>query len=287
MQVQGGIYDHIIDNYNSLTKAEQRVADYVLTHKGTLMDLTISELAKECAVGEATLTRFCRDIGCKGFNNFKLELAKKMLPAERQSAYTYYSEVQAEDPLEDKSKKICRRLIEALERTLSLLEYADLARAVDWMIACKGVYCFGEGNSSIAAMEAWGRFSTATPKFHWVSDSHMQAITASLLTPDDIILYFSYSGATRELVEIAELKEKTGSKMILVTRFQNSPGAAMSDIVLPCGANESPLQQGSVSAKVAQLYVIDILFNEFSSRNLEQSIENRNKTAGAISRKLL
>lgn len=287
MEKQMDIYERIVNAYSSLTKSEQKVSDYVLAHKDSLADMTISELARECNVGEATLTRFCKDIGCKGFNNFKLELAKLSLPAERQSAYTYYSEVQATDSVEDKCKKICHRLTEALERTLELINYGAIEQAVDWIVDCNRVYCFGEGNSSIAAMEAWGRFAIATSKFNWVSDAHFQAMTTSLLDERDVILYFSYSGATRELLEIAELKEKSGARMILVTRFPNSPGAQLADLVLPCGANESPLQQGSVSAKVAQLYIIDVLFNEFSSRDLEGTIENRDKTAGAISRKLL
>ncbi|MEG0825734.1 MAG: SIS domain-containing protein, partial [Oscillospiraceae bacterium] len=102
-----------------------------------------------------------------------------------------------------------------------------------------------------------------------------------------VILYFSFSGATRALVEIGELCKKSKAHMSLVTRYPHSPGAAYADLLLICGANESPLQQGSVSAKIAQLFIVDILFNEYCARDLDTSIRNRQKTLDAIGPKLL
>lgn len=81
------------------------------------------------------------------------------------------------------------------------------------------VYCFGQGNTSIIAMDAWGRFSSITSKFHWINDFHMQAITAATLGAKDVILYFSFSGAMRELSELGGLVQKTEAKLIL-----GSPG---------------------------------------------------------------
>ncbi|MEG0756628.1 MAG: MurR/RpiR family transcriptional regulator, partial [Oscillospiraceae bacterium] len=283
------IFNHLIQDFNKLTKSEMVAADYVLKHKLEVQNLTISELAAASGVSEATLTRFCHTVGCKGFNDFKLAIAQATARSDRGpvAEYDSYGDVHAEDSIEDKCQKLCSRGIDALRQTLAMIDTHNITTAVDMICRANRVLCFGQGNSSIVAADAWGRFSSTTPKFNWISDSHMQVSAAALLEEDDVILYFSFSGATRALVEIGELCKKSKAHMILVTRYPHSPGAAYADLILICGANESPLQQGSVSAKIAQLFIVDILFNEYCARDLDTSVRNRQKTLDAIGPKLL
>ena len=131
----------------------------------------------------------------------------------------------------------------------------------------RSVFCFGQGNSSIVAEDAWCRFCVVSPKFHTVSNSRLQADTAALLTGEDVVLYFSFSGAVPELLEMGQILKKSKARLILVTRFPNSPGAQYADLLLLCGAHEAPAQQGSIAAKVSQLFIVDILFHEFCAQN--------------------
>ncbi|MEG2421718.1 MAG: MurR/RpiR family transcriptional regulator [Oscillospiraceae bacterium] len=282
------IFSHLIQDFNTLTKSEMVAADYVLGHKLEVQNLTISELAAASGVSEATLTRFCHSVGCKGFNDFKLAIAQATARSDRPAEeYDSYGDVHAEDSIEEKCQKLCARGIDALRQTLELMDPKQISIAVDMLTGANRVLCFGQGNSSIVASDAWGRFCSVTPKFSWIADSHLQVSAAALLEEGDVILYFSFSGATRALVEIGELCKKSKARLILVTRYPQSPGAAYADLLLMCGANESPLQQGSVSAKIAQLFIVDILFNEYCARDLDTSVRNRQKTLDAIGPKLL
>ena len=139
----------------------------------------------------------------------------------------------------------------------------------------------------ILAQEAAHLFSTATPKFFAVWDSHIQAINASQMAPGDVALYFSYSGSTRELLECAKMIRERGASTILITRFPKSPGAELADAVLQCGADESPLQLGSVAAKIAQMYLLDVLFSEVCREDLENARRSRQRIADALSEKHL
>ena len=89
------------------------------------------------------------------------------------------------------------------------------------------------------------------------------------------------------MMETMEIARERQGKVILVTRFPNSPGAALSDIVLQCGANENPLQSGSIAARIAQMYLVDVLFSEYSRRNLIRTRDNRARIAEALARKHL
>ena len=76
-------------------------------------------------------------------------------------------------------------------------------------------------------------------------------------------------------------------KCILVTRYPKSPGAELADVVLECGSNEGPLQLGSVAARMAQLYLVDLLFSEVSRRDMETIRARRKQVAEALGEKHL
>ena len=262
------IFSEIILCYNNLTRAETKVADYVLRHKQTIHRQSISELAANCEVSEATITRFCHSIGCGSYNEFKLTVVQSSVSSDNMRMGTdLYSTLLPSDSLEQKSRKLCNVSMDALTKTLHILDMEAISDAVDILSAAKGVYCFGQGNSSIVAEDAWGRFSCVSTKFHYISNSHLQSTTAGLLGKGDVILYFCFSGNVRELSEVGQILSGSAAKLILVTRFPNSPGAQYADLLLLCGANEAPEQQGSIAAKIGQLFIVDVLFHEYCARN--------------------
>ncbi|MEG1407945.1 MAG: SIS domain-containing protein, partial [Ruthenibacterium sp.] len=177
--------------------------------------------------------------------------------------------------------------VSSLAQTVALAEEARFAAAADALMRAKRVFCFGQGNSLVIAMIAWSRFISVSKKFYCVGDAHLQSSNAALCDAEDVILYFSYSGSTRDMMDILPTAHKNGAKIILVTRFENSPAAQFSDTVLLCGSNEGPLQVGSMAAKAAQLMVIDILFNSYWMCNEKECEEHTQATAQMIARKLL
>lgn len=280
------IYELIVSQYVHMTVAERRVADYFLQHKPNTLTMSITPIANVCNVSPATLTRFARKLGCESFSVFRSRLFEEA-PAIKDDIHDFYSEVQASDSVEEKSKKLLYIYNDALRSTQALISEDGIHEAVDLLWNAKTVYCFGQGSSSSVALDAVTRFAPITSKFHWIADSHLQSTTAALLSEDEVILYFSFSGSTRELLETGQLVRNSPGKMILVTRFPNAPGVPYCDVLLQCGANESPKNQGAMAAKIVQLYIIDILFNEYSSRNVESAIQRRKKTLDATSKKMI
>lgn len=262
------IFSTLIHSYNNLTKSETKVADYILRHKQQVHLQSISELAAACDVSEATISRFCHSVGCGSFNEFKLAVVHAISSFESASDGTdLYSTILPTDPIEQKCRKLCNVGTNALQQTLNELDVERLDKAVDMLSQAKNVFCFGQGNSGIVAEDAWGRFSCVSPKFHYIANADFQKVTAQLLGKDDVVLYFSFSGSVRELSEVGRILQKNGTKLILMTRFPNAPGAAYADLLLICGANEPPQQRGSIAVKIGQLFIVDVLFHEYCARN--------------------
>ena len=91
--------------------------------------------------------------------------------------------------------------------------------------------------------------------------------------PEDVVLFISYSGATRDMLETLRTAKASGAKIILLTHYEDSPGAAMADVVLRCGAQESPLDSGSIPIKVAVLYVGEVLLLRYMLDDPEHTNE--------------
>ncbi|MCR5072554.1 MAG: MurR/RpiR family transcriptional regulator [Clostridiales bacterium] len=278
------VIDKISAAYYELTASEKKTADYVMNNREHAQYLSIAELAEYSGVAEATVSRFCRRLGYKGFNAFRLALAN--------AAYSIAPEAGLlSGPIEttDSFEQMCEKLYSAdqaaMRQTLELIDPEKIRAAVDMLYAAGRVVCMGQGGSMLVAQDAGHLFSTVSGKFSAVADSHIQIITAVNMHSDDVILFFSYSGATKELIDTMRTAKERGVKTLLITRFRKSPGALLADLVLPCGANESPLQLGSIPAKIAQLYLIDVLFSEYCRRNLDACRESRERLAAALEAK--
>ncbi len=280
------VFDKIGRDYYELTGAEKRTADFILANRDRCQFLSIAELAELSGVAEATVSRFCRRLGYKGYNAFKLAIANASTPASRDEDMLS-GPVELSDSVEEMSSKLYSADQEAMRQTLELVEPEKISRAADLLQQAGRVVCMGQGGSMLLAEVASNLFATVSGKFLSVSDSHSQVMTAVNLDPGDVILFFSYSGATRDMLDTMRAAKSRGVKLLLITRFPKSPGAAMADLVLLCGSNEGPLQLGSVPAKIAQLFLLDVLFSEFCRRDLRAARQSKERVAEAMEGKHL
>lgn len=279
----GDVFIKVNREYYQLTGAERKIADYMLLQRQECQYLSISEMAEVAGVAEATVSRFCRRLGYKGYSEFKLAVAGSASAQRPMSPL--YGAVQPEDSMGDMCQKIYAADVDAITQTLALINPAAITAAADLLLAADRVLCMGLGGSMMLAQETALLFSTARPNFFAVEDSHLQAIRCAMLTERDAVIYFSYSGSTRDIVDVMKLARERGAKTVLVTRFPQSPGAACADVVLECAAREGPLQMCSVATRMGQLYIIDVLFSEVCRRDMETCRNRRRQVAEALAGK--
>ena len=276
------ILDRIHASYYQLAAAERRVADYVLAQYRQVQFMSITQLAEECGAADATVSRFCRSLKLKGFNAFKIELAKYCAGITAESMSVHPAPT---DTPEGRCAEAGRLSQEAIGQTIALVRMEDVEKTVSIFEAADRVFCMGAGGSMLLASECAHLFSTVCNKFTAVWDSHMQMSITATMNRNDVIVLFSYSGATECGVEVLDLAKQRGIRTVLITRYPKSPAAKLADTVLCCGSSESPFQFGSVPAKVAQLVLLDVLFQEYLHRNREECEENLQRIAAALSEK--
>lgn len=281
------ILETITEQYPSFTRSEKKLANYILAHPNESQYLSIRSLAENSEVSESTITRFCYTLGLEGYNSLKLALAKsgQILPSP-DAPESLKRISSSDDGLKEMIEDLYNSYITAFKETVEQFNPDSFNKAVDLLSAARRVYCFGSGGSMVMAMEAWARFSVCSSAFIHIADSHMQVIAISTASKEDVILYFSYSGATKDFQDVARISKERGIPIILITHFKNSSAAQAASVTLLCGYNESPLQLGCVPAKMGQLLLIDCLYNAFYRKNFAACSKAESSTLESVSNKL-
>ncbi len=268
---------------NDLTKSGRAVAEYLVQHADEAQYLSISSLAKKCNVAEATVFRFCRALGFDGYHEMRIALAQANatgMPVNQRTP----------EPGADTST-LCEHasalFLTAINGTQSALSPQAIERAAALLHSARQVFCFGQGGSMLLANDICARFAGLSAKFRTAGDSHFQLMTASLMTTQDVVLFVSYSGATRDMLETLKAAKLAGAKVILLTHYEDSPGAKLADVVLLCGAQESPLDSGSIPIKVAVLYVAEVLLLRFMLDDPQNTTSAQDRTSEALAVKML
>ena len=268
---------------NDLTKSGHMVADYLVQHAAEAQYLSISSLARECKVAEATVFRFCRALGFEGYHEMRIALAQA-------NATGALVNQRAPEPDAD-TATLCEHagalFMTAINGTQNALSPEAVDKAVALLHSARQVFCLGQGGSMLLANDICARFSSLSNKFRTAGDSHMQILAASLMTEEDVVLFVSYSGATRDMIETLRTAKAAGAKIILITHYEDSPGAKLADIVLLCGAQENPLDSGSIPIKVAVLYVAEVLLLRYMLDDQQQTNEAQDRTTEALAVKML
>lgn len=281
------IVDRMIKNYENFTKSERKIVDYILTNRNDAQYLSITDLSNACDISVSTVSLFCRKLDMDGFNAFKLELAKATMPQTNIPYAAAYGNVLPDDTTKQVLEKIYNDHLTALKKTYMHLKEESITAAVDCLMSARRVLCLGQGNHAMVAKSAWAKFSTVTDNFFTMDDSHLQTLAVSTLCAKDVVLFFSYSGSTHDLLELANLIKVTGAKLILVTRYPNSPGGELADVTLQIGIDERPQSYGSLAAMTAQIFIIDLLYNEYCRRDHERCDDVRDFVGKALAKKCL
>lgn len=283
MSTTTNFWELLQQRQDELTKSGRAVADYLVHHADEAQYLSISSLARECKVAEATVFRFCRALGFEGYHEMRIALAQ----ANATGALVNQHEPEPGATTASLCEHASGLFLTAINGTQNSLSPEAVEQAVDLMRAARQVFCLGQGGSMLLANDICARFSSLSNKFRTAGDSHLQILAASLMGPEDVVLFISYSGATRDMLETLRTAKASGAKIILLTHYEDSPGAKLADIVLLCGAQESPLDSGNIPVKVALLYVAEVLVLRYTMDDPENANAAQDRTSEALAVKML
>lgn len=281
MAINDNILIKIRDMKESLTPVEKLVAEYVLENLEEIPHLSIKSLAQLTKTSDASVLRFCKTMGYKGYRNFIVSISASIgsMDDEQKDQYT---DIQPGDDLSIIISNISRNNSKSIEDTLSVIDKNEIARAVKVLRESSRIVFFGIGASGLVGIDAEQKFSRINKMCHSYTDGHSQLTNATLLDKSDVAIFISNSGSTIEIIESLDIVKKNGACVIAITKYNKSELAEKADIVLSISTPEVTIRSGAMGSRIAMLTVIDILFAGVASAEYKKVKKYLTKTHDII-----
>ena len=267
--------------YSGLRAAEQRVADFILKHPDELIYLTVTELAERTNTSESTVVRLCQKIGYKGYQEFKIVLARDLV----EPTTAIYAAIEPGDSLATVKTKVFQANTQALRDTIEVLDDEMLERAVDALSNARRIDLYGVGGSGPLALDAYHKFLKLGLQAVALSDGDLMAMSSALLGPGDVALGISHTGASRDVTDALNRAKTNGATTIGITHRPTSPITKVSDITLVTAAKQTAFRSDAGSSRIAQLTIIDTLYVGVAHKGHDRALRMIEKTREATASK--
>ncbi|PZE22788.1 MurR/RpiR family transcriptional regulator [Paenibacillus xerothermodurans] len=276
-----GYLTRIDSVYAQLSQSEKKVADYVSSGAEEIIHLSIAELAERSGSSDSSIIRFCRRLGYKGYQDLKINVAKDVMRPEKQ----IQEGIELNDSVTAIKQKIYESSVQALHDTLEVLQDDQLEKAIDAIAAARMIEIYGTGASGSVAFDAQHKFLKIGIKTLAYTDVFMQAMSASLLNEQDVLIAISHSGTNLDIIHAAETAREQGATVICITNFSKSPITKVAHITLFTAAPETMFRTDAVASRIAQLMIIDAIYTAVALKHPQRASDSLFKTRNSTTHK--
>lgn len=258
--------------YDALSPAEQKVARYFLENLSSVFDDPIASLAEKSGVSQVMWVRFCKSLGFSGLKDMKKNLVSQLREAREEAAVPSsmdFLDTQIYSSTEDIIRGIEASAVDAVKSTAKIQEPAVLEAVAARIAAAQSVRLFGVGASGLVAEDLYHKLLRIDLKAIFCTDTHMQLTYITSMKPGDVAVFFSNSGRTAEILELAKAASERRACIVAVTKYGPNPLMELADYVLPTSSPELEFRSGAMSSRVAALLVVDMLFTTLCNKNYD------------------
>lgn len=253
---------------DSLNNSEKKVATYFLNNIENIFSIPIARLADESGVSQVTWIRFCKAIGYDGLKDLKKSLFIELNNSATDITETLeFSDIRKDSTLEQMCNTIKNAAIQAVDDTIKLIDPEAFTKAVDIIAKANNVRIFGVGASAQVADDLYKKLMRINKNATFGYDMHTQLTYGANAGPKDVAIIFSYSGTTKEMLEILSLTQKANCPTIAITKYTKSPLVANADYSIYLSAPEIDHRSGAMSSRIAQLTIVDLIFTSLANKN--------------------
>lgn len=267
-----------------MSPAMSKIAELVLADPRGLLELSITDLAARAGTSPATVTRFCRLLGYSGYIQFRVGLASDL---GHDDAYESWRtdvgrEFDPQDPPADILRALLNAQTRALEATASLIDLEDVTRIAKMIWECEHLDLYGVVGSAALATELQGRLYRIGVNAHAWSEVHAGLASAAILRDPAVAIGISKRGRTKETIEMLSVAKASGAFTVAITSDRDSPLARLADACIVNATPSPQLQPDDLSAKVSQLFVLDLLYLLIAQQDLVTAADRLAATRQAV-----
>ncbi|GAA0182692.1 MurR/RpiR family transcriptional regulator [Clostridium sediminicola] len=232
--------------YNAFTEKEKSIATYILNKNGQIQNTSIIDLAKKTNTSGATITRFCKKIGCSSYVDMKIKLHITNSKEPSTDAHTVFSDVYT-------------YYSEVIERTKQLIDKALIYELVEVIKSARNIYIYGIGSSGLSAIEMMQRLLRMGFNVHAISDTHMMIINSAIVSEKDLVIGISVSGETEDVIHALKTSKNHGAKTVAITSFEDSSITKFADTTLIIYNSSFVERTRFINSQFSTMYLLDLI----------------------------
>lgn len=276
--MRGVIYNMLleqkIENLTKLTHSEKAIAQYLLTKKLKINDMSTRDIARETFTSSATVVRFSQRLGYSGF----IELKKDYINELNYIAQHFCNidpnfPFNSQDSFMNIAGKMNNLYKETIDDSLALIEHDSLQKAVYLLNNTKRIFLFAIGTSALLGeifKQKMTRISKTVVTEYLVGE---YGFHCNLIEPTDCAILISYTGETHNVIQYAKRLKEMNIPTIIITSLGDNTLKEYSHIVLHVSTREKQFSKiASFTSEYSIQYVLDVLYSCYFSLNYEKNL---------------
>jgi len=259
--------------YDELTQVEHGIADFFLNNSEK-MDFSSKNIAKLLFVSEASLSRFAKKCGYKGY---------------RELTYSYEQDLELEKINVNNQKDVsfvARKVYgyyqNILRDSYQSMDEAQIQKIADMLDRCNKVVIYGVGSSGLAAREFQLRFMRVGLDVDVITDSHMMKMSAALVNSDCLVIAISLSGKTKDVLDSIRTAKKNEATVVLFSSNIEGEIAVICDEVVRVAYLKNLDAGTKISPQFSILVIMDILYAYYIDNDSYTKAQKYKETLSAI-----
>lgn len=192
----------IESNYDKFTTVEKNIANFFIENCER-QDFSARAVAEKLYVSEASLSRFAKKCGYRGYREFVYQYEETF--------------VEKKEPITGNMRMVLNAYQELLNKMYSLIDETQVTRINKYLNQAERVFVCGKGSSGLAASEMELRFMRIGVDISSIKDTDEMKMRAVFQDKQSLVLGISISGETEEVLYLLKESHAKGAKTILIT----------------------------------------------------------------------
>ena len=249
--------ENLINSVGGVSKSEQAIGDFILGSPQRASRMTLREIAEATGTSPATVSRFARSLGYRSFAELKTAVVIAAREETRRPATDHIDIDQTRDSI----AFVLERKVAELTETAEAIDEESLRTTVGLIRRAGTVLLAGVGNSGTVASNAAFKLSLIGARAVCPRDTEMAAITASNLTPADMVIMLTTSGSSKRLVRVMDAAEERGIPVVIVTDNPMTDLCQRATRILRTCTHDNDLIAGDIPfSQMGMYFVMELLF---------------------------
>ena len=260
------------------TANEEDIAKYIIKNFRNIRELDTNIIAAKTYTSNASVTRMCKKIGFNGFQDFKMKMIEEVVSLENQEINFENSDIDKKDSTTIIIEKLNKLSISSLQETKLLQEVSMIDSVVDLISEKEVIDFYGIGASHIVCLDAQYKFMRAgkiVNTFEGSDLQHVQAVNSNL---KHLAILISYSGLTKEILDIAEILQEKEIETVSITGYGNNKLVKKCKYNLYVTSREALIRSAAIYSRISMLNLIDVLYFVYYNKNYDYVSEKIIKT---------